>query len=135
MSDEEENKDTDFEFARETLYDMICKGRDGVEEMLEVAKSSEHPRAYEVLAKLIKDTSDVSNQLMTLHRQKKELEKKNLPANVEPPRQTGDTNVFIGNMSTSELQEMLKDINKPDEKEIEINHDQIEYCRHDESEK
>ena len=34
----EEDKDNDFEFARETLYDMICKGREGMEEMLEVAK-------------------------------------------------------------------------------------------------
>lgn len=127
----EEDKDNDFEFARETLYDMICKGRDGVEEMLEVAKSSEHPRAYEVLAKLIKDTSDVSNQLMTLHRQKKDLEKTNLPAPVEQQTK-GDTNVFIGNMSTTDLQRMLKDIN--DEGEVVVQHDAIEHSRHDESE-
>jgi hypothetical protein len=99
MSDEE--KDDDFEFARETLYDMIMKGREGVEEMIEVAKQSEHPRAYEVLAKLIKDTSDVSNQLMTLHKQKKEIEKEQ-PAALPQ----GNTNVFIG--STTELQKLLK---------------------------
>ena len=73
MSDDKEDKDNDYEFARETLYDMICKGRDGVEEMLEVAKASEHPRAYEVLAKLMKDTADVSGQLMNLHQQKKNI--------------------------------------------------------------
>ena len=54
----EKDRDNDFEFTRETLYDLINKGRDGVEEMIEVAKQSEHPRAYEVLAKLIKDTAD-----------------------------------------------------------------------------
>lgn len=100
-----EEKDDDFAFARETLYDMICKGREGVEEMIEVAKESEHPRAYEVLAKLIKDTSDVSNQLMTLHKQKKEVEQE---SNSVPglPNKSGDTNIFIG--STSELQKFLK---------------------------
>ncbi len=106
MSDDKEDKDNDYEFARETLYDMICKGRDGVEEMLEVAKASEHPRAYEVLAKLMKDTADVSGQLLHLHQQKKNIEKVD---RASTPTSSGDTNVFIG--STTDLQRMLKDIN------------------------
>lgn len=120
-----EDKDNDYEFARETLYDMICKGRDGVEEMLEVAKASEHPRAYEVLAKLIKDTSDVSNQLMTLHKQKKDLEKTDVPA--LPAGQTTN-NVFVG--STTDLQRMLKDINN--EKEVTVEYDAIDSGHHEE---
>ena len=124
MSDD--HKDNDYEFARETLYDMICKGRDGVEEMLEVAKASEHPRAYEVLAKLIKDTSDVSNQLMTLHKQKKDLEKTDLPALPAGQGQTTN-NVFVG--STTDLQRMLKDMN---EKEVTEPHDAIEHTGFDE---
>jgi len=106
MSDDKEDKDNDYEFARETLYDMICKCRDGVEEMLEVAKASEHPRAYEVLAKLMKDTADVSGQLLHLHQQKKNIEKVD---RASTPTSSGDTNVFIG--STTDLQRMLKDIN------------------------
>jgi hypothetical protein len=119
---EDSDKDNDYEFARETLYDMICKGRDGVEEMLEVAKASEHPRAYEVLAKLIKDTSDVSNQLLTLHKQKKDLDKKETSVPALPAGQTTN-NVFVG--STTELQRMLKDINN--EKEVTPDHDVIDY--------
>ena len=125
MSDDKEDKDNDYEFARETLYDMICKGRDGVEEMLEVAKASEHPRAYEVLAKLMKDTADVSGQLMNLHQQKKNIEKEDKPKQAALP--AGDTNVFIG--STTDLQRMLKDIN---EKEVKADYDTIEDSRHDE---
>lgn len=126
MSDDKEDKDNDYEFARETLYDMICKGRDGVEEMLEVAKASEHPRAYEVLAKLMKDTADVSGQLMNLHQQKKNIEKEDKPKQAALP--AGDTNVFIG--STTDLQRMLKDIN---EKEVsQADYDTIEDSRHDE---
>jgi|TARA_B110000858_G_scaffold79795_1_gene92421 hypothetical protein len=126
MSDDKEDKDNDYEFARETLYDMICKGRDGVEEMLEVAKASEHPRAYEVLAKLMKDTADVSGQLMNLHQQKKNIEREDKPKQGALP--AGDTNVFIG--STTDLQRMLKDIN---EKEVsQADYDTIEDSRHDE---
>ena len=120
-----EDKENDYEFARETLYDMICKGRDGVEEMLEVAKASEHPRAYEVLAKLIKDTADVSNQLLTLQKQKKDLEKEDRPA--LPPGGQTTNNVFVG--STTELQRMLKDMN---EKEVTSQHDASEHSGHDE---
>jgi hypothetical protein len=121
MSDEE--KDNDFEFTRETLYDLICKGREGVEEMIEVAKSSEHPRAYEVLSKLIKDTADTSSQLLDLHKKMKDIEKKDKPA--LPQGQTTN-NVFIG--STTDLQRMLKDMN---EKDVTPDYDRIEDSGHD----
>lgn len=101
MSDNDNHEEDDYEFARETLYDMICKGREGMEEMLELAKNSEHPRAYEVYAKLLKDTSDVANQLMTLHKQKKDLNKENLPA-----AGTTTNNVLV--TTSSDLQRMLK---------------------------
>ena len=43
-----DNKDNDFQYARENLYDIIEKGRDAMEELLEIAKSEESPRAFEV---------------------------------------------------------------------------------------
>ena len=112
----DEQKDNDYEYTRETLYDLIEKGREGIEEMIEVARQSEHPRAYEVLAGLIKDTANTSEKLMDLHRKVTQLDQMLLP----PPEQnTGNTtnNLFIG--STTELQRMLKDLN--DEKEVNAN--------------
>ena len=110
MSDE--HKDNDYEYTRETLYDLIEKGREGIEEMIEVARQSEHPRAYEVLATLIKDTAATSEKLMDLHRKIQTLDKMMLP----PPEQqnSGNTtnNLFIG--STTELQRMLKDLKEKD---------------------
>ena len=107
-----EDKDNDYEYTRETLYDLIEKGREGIEEMIEVARQSEHPRAYEVLATLIKDTANTSEKLMDLHRKIQSIDQMMLP----PPKQDGNTtnNLFIG--STTELQRMLKDLNK--EKEV-----------------
>ena len=103
-----EDKNSDYEYTRETLYDLIEKGREGIEEMIEVARQSEHPRAYEVLATLIKDTANTSEKLMDLHRKIQTIDQMMLP----PPEKEGNTtnNLFIG--STTELQRMLKDLNK-----------------------
>jgi hypothetical protein len=108
-----EDKDNDYEYTRETLYDLIEKGREGIEEMIEVARQSEHPRAYEVLATLIKDTAQTSEKLMDLHRKIQTIDQMMLPA---PKQESGNTtnNLFIG--STTELQRMLKDLNN--EKEV-----------------
>ena len=112
MSDE--HKDNDYEYTRETLYDLIEKGREGIEEMIEVARQSEHPRAYEVLAGLIKDTAQTSEKLMDLHRKIQSLDQMMLP----PPTDNGSTtnNLFIG--STTELQRMLKDLKDEDIKDV-----------------
>ena len=107
----EEQKDNDYEYTRETLYDLIEKGREGIEEMIEVARQSEHPRAYEVLAGLIKDTANTSEKLMDLHRKIQTIDQMMLPA---PEKQSNTTNnLFIG--STTELQRMLKDLNNENE--------------------
>ena len=109
MSDEQ--KDNDYEYTRETLYDLIEKGREGIEEMIEVARQSERPRAYEVLAGLIKDTANTSEKLMDLHRKIQTIDQMMLPA---PEKQSNTTNnLFIG--STTELQRMLKDLNNENE--------------------
>ena len=82
-----EDKDNDYEYTRETLYDLIEKGREGIEEMIEVARQSEHPRAYEVLATLIKDTANTSEKLMDLHRKIQSIDQMMLT----PPKQDGNT--------------------------------------------
>ena len=119
-----EDKNSDYEYTRETLYDLIEKGREGIEEMIEVARQSEHPRAYEVLATLIKDTANTSEKLMDLHRKIQTIDQMMLPP---PEKNNGSTtnNLFIG--STTELQRMLKDLNK-EQDVIDVTPD----SRHDE---
>ena len=113
-----EDKDNDYEYTRETLYDLIEKGREGIEEMIEVARQSEHPRAYEVLATLIKDTASTSAQLMDLHRKIQQLDQMMLP----PPEKGNTTNnLFIG--STTELQRMLKDLGQNENEVIDVTPD------------
>ena len=109
MSEDNKNPNlaNDYEYSRRVLYDLIEKGTDALESMIEVARESEHPRAFEVLSGLIKNTADVNDKLLDLNKKHKDINaKETLPA-IEG---TTNNNVFIG--STSDLQRMLQDAGK-----------------------
>jgi len=97
------NVDDDAEFARQNIRELIQKGNDAVEGILHVAKESEHPRAYEVAANLIKNLSDLNKDLMEIQKRKKDL----VP---QEHKNSGNINVdkavFVG--STTELVKFLK---------------------------
>lgn len=93
----------DFEYARQVYHDLLAKGSESMEEMMEVARATEHPRAFEVLSNMMKNISDINGNLMDMHKKKKDFEKKDQKA--LPQGQTTN-NVFVG--STSDLQRMLQ---------------------------
>ena len=96
------DEDTDFQYARENLYNLIERGQDGLDELLEIAKQSEHPRAFEVVGQMIDKLTTTNKELLNLHKTKKDIKAEKGPTNV--------TNaLFVG--STAELQKMLKDKN------------------------
>ena len=93
--------ETDFQYARENLYNLIERGQDGLEELLEIAKQSQHPRAFEVVGQMIDKLANTNKELLNLHKSKKDI---------QAEKTSGPTNVtnalFVG--STSELQKLLK---------------------------
>ena len=93
--------DIDYNYARENYYNLIERNQDAIEEMLEIAKQSEHPRAFEVVGQLIKSGLDANKELMGVHKTKKEL-------SIEKggPTTTVNNAVFVG--STADLQKLLK---------------------------
>ena len=93
--------ETDFQYARENLYNLIERGQDGLEELLEIAKQSQHPRAFEVVGQMIDKLANTNKELLNLHKTKKDIqaEKTSGPTNVT-------NSLFVG--STSELQKLLK---------------------------
>ena len=93
--------DVDYNYARENYYNLIERNQDAVEEMLEIAKQSEHPRAFEVVGQLIKSGIDANKELMGLHKTKKELS-----IEKSGPGVAVNKAVFVG--STAELQKLLK---------------------------
>ena len=92
--------ETDYNYTRENYYNLIERHQDAVEEMLEIAKQSEHPRAFEVVGQLIKSGLDANKELMNLHKTKKDL------STEKAPNQVTNQAVFVG--STAELQKLLK---------------------------
>mgnify|MGYP000642717892 CR=1 FL=1 len=99
------NKDNDFQYARENLYDIIEKGRDAMEELLEIAKAEESPRAFEVFGQLLKNMTDTQEKLMELHRKKQIIE--NNGERQEVTKAQNVTNaLFVG--STAELLKLVK---------------------------
>ena len=93
------DEDTDFQYARENLYNLIERGQDGLEELIEIAKQSEHPRAFEVVGQLIGKLTDTNKELLNLHKTKKDITTESTPKTVS-------NNLFVG--STAELQKFLK---------------------------
>ena len=102
MMNDSDNTDNDFEFARRTYYDILVKGSEAMEEMMGVARATEHPRAFEVLSGIMKTMADVNGNLLDMHKKKKDLTKLDVPA---LPPSTTNNNVFVG--STADLQKML----------------------------
>ena len=94
------DSEKDYGYARENYYNLIERNQDAVEEMLEIAKQSEHPRAFEVVGQLIKSGLDANKELMALHKTKKELSME------KGPSQVTNQAVFVG--STADLQKLLK---------------------------
>ena len=99
---EEMNVDNDYKYSRDTYYELVEKGKQSLELMIEVARESEHPRAFEVLSGMIKNISDVNDRLMDLNKKKKDLDRKEEIKNIA----NTTNNLFVG--STAELQKLLK---------------------------
>ena len=95
----------DYEFSRETYRDLIKTGTLSLDSLAELARESEHPRAFEVLSRSIKDIADTTEKLMALQKSKKDLAKED-EEKEEARKQITNNNVFVG--STSELQRLLK---------------------------
>ena len=63
----------DYDFARSQYYNLAEKGQEGIDLLLDLARESEHPRAFEVLSNAIRQNADVVEKLMKLQKDKKDL--------------------------------------------------------------
>ena len=100
-----EDIENDYKYQRENFYTLIDRGQDAIEGILDIAKESEHPRAYEVAGNLIKNVADTTEKLMILQEKMKKIKEE---SNTNPRKVTNA--LFVG--STADLQKLLKDNNK-----------------------
>lgn len=96
----ERDVDNDYDYSRDNYYNLIEKGQEAIEGILDIAKEGQHPRAYEVALAGIKNVADTVDKLQDLQAKLKELKQlpKSSNANIKNA-------LFVG--STAELQKML----------------------------
>ena len=97
---------TDYEYARGSMITVIEKGSEALNDMLGVVQQSQQPRAYEVVATLLKTIADTNKDLLELQKRHKDIESMDGP---QTP-QTINNNLFVG--STAELQKLIKQQNE-----------------------
>ena len=89
----------DYDYARENYYNLVENGNVALEDLIELAKQSEHPRAYEVVGQMIKTLGDTTSQITTLH-------EKQMKLNASKPEKVTNNNLFVG--SATDLLDLIK---------------------------
>lgn len=93
------NTEKDLEYARENYYHLIETGRRSLEDLVDVASQSQHPRAYEVIATLIKTITDTNDKVVDLQKKAKDI------LSDSEAKKVTNNNLFVG--STTELTKIL----------------------------
>jgi len=98
----DEDLKADYETVRNNYEEIIEKGKDAIDDILEIARESEHPRAFEVAATMIKNLTEANEKLILLQKQMRDMKK----GQKETSKTTIDKAIFVG--STAELSKLLK---------------------------
>ena len=93
---------TDYKYARENIYNIIERGQEAIEDLLQDARDSGNARMFEVVGQLIKTVGEQNQNLLNVHKQVKDITQETTAS----PNSVTNA-LFIG--STAELQQMLKD--------------------------
>lgn len=110
ISPSNETFEYDYNATRNNLHALLQQGQDALVHALEVAKQSEHPRAFEVVSGLMKDLADINGKLLDLHKKKQIIENPKTPESKDTKQVTNNNAIFVG--STTELSKMLDDMRK-----------------------
>ena len=108
-----QDQEADYDLSRRTFRDLINKGNMAMENLTDLAKESESPRAYEVLATMMKTIADTTKDLYDLQKKTKDLKKEDKTRPQDESRINVEKAVFVG--STAEL---LKKIKNPDDQGV-----------------
>ena len=106
----QDSRRKDYKFARKNLKNAMDIGNEALEDLIEIAKNSQQPRAYEVIATLVKNVSDASDKLMDVNKKLHEIEiiaepEKNLKNMDKLELNQQNNTYYVG--STADLQELI----------------------------
>jgi hypothetical protein len=94
-----------YQQSRENIQGLIDQGKEAMEEILNIAKAGQHPRAFEVYGGLLKNMVDANKELLAIQKQMRDMDKKKEVNNTNI-----DKAIFVG--STADLGKLLKDNDK-----------------------
>lgn len=105
VSDEDDENIQDLEEVRQNIKGVIETGDEALREMLEIAKQSEQPRAFEVVSTLMKTMLDANKDFADISTKKKFAKEE-----LNGPKEAAQTNVTNNNLivSTADLLKMIK---------------------------
>lgn len=109
INDETNKIEDDYNTTRNNLRELLTSGQNALDTALQIAKESEHPRAFEVVGNLMKQLADINQQLLDLHQQKQKLD---APKESEKKGTTNNNAIFVG--STADLNKLIKNMTKGD---------------------
>ena len=101
--DRKEDTQTDYIQSRDNFYELVEKGKEALDGAMDIARETDQPRAYEVVAQLLKNVTETNKEIIELQKRMEDLKAND--------RKLGNTNInnalFVG--STADLQKMLRD--------------------------
>lgn len=103
----DDKTESDFDFSRDTIRELIDKNNSVIDEMISIARSAETARPFEVVGQLVKTQSELAKDLLQIHKQKKEIK-------AEDPKSIKQQNNIVFNGSTSDLMKLINNKNTID---------------------
>jgi hypothetical protein len=100
--DIEQDLNDAYQQSKENLQGIIDQGKEAMEEILQVAKAGQHPRAFEVYGTILKNMVDANKELLNIQKQMRDMDGKQKETN----NTTIDKAIFVG--STAELSKLIK---------------------------
>ena len=91
-----------YEQTKVNLQELIDQGKEAMQDMLQIARDGQHPRAFEVYGTLLKNVVEANKELLAVQKQMREMDKKNAPTGTTQI----DKAIFVG--STTELNRLIK---------------------------
>lgn len=95
--------DSDYADVRVNLKCLIEKSQEAIEGIVELARDSQQPRAYEVVAQLVQSSLEANTKLMDLHRRMKDIKRQEV---TQKTTNVTNNSIYVG--STADLQKMIR---------------------------
>jgi hypothetical protein len=104
----ENDLSTDYQYIRTNLYTITERSIDALNNLVQIADQSQHPRAYEVVALLVNTIANAQKDLLGIHTSRAKIDAIKNKGNKSP--EVVNNNLFVGN--TAQLDEIIKKMNK-----------------------